>query len=146
MCYTCCFSESQWNKTVLLFLHLEIKGCVCIKQAHSSADPACGWLATRLVVKNTTLFQGWMTAISAQLVVRHLFFPVDISIWWMDWEWPWIFTALVLNVLYVLQCKLPPPPFTQTGLTAELWDNLNVLFFFVVFHSFTHTGLIYIVR
>lgn len=70
--YMCCFLELM-KQNCLMLHHLEIRGCVSIKQAHSCADMACGWLVTRLVVKYTTLFQGWMTAISTKLMVRHLF-------------------------------------------------------------------------
>lgn len=139
LCATYAAFWSQWNKTLMLH-HLEIRVCVSIKQAHSCAAAARGWLVTRLVVKHTTLFQGWMTAISTKLMVRHLFFPSRHQYLMNGWEWPWLFTALVLHVLYVLQCKLSPFHSPKTGLTVlqSFEDNLNVSSCFV-FHSLTDT-------
>lgn len=46
---------------------------VSVRQVHPCAAMAGGRLVTRLVVKHTRLFQGWMTAVGAKLVARHLF-------------------------------------------------------------------------
>lgn len=139
-------SWSQWNKTVMLH-HLEIKGCVSIRQAHSSADTtAWGRLVTRLVVKYTTLFQGWMTAISAKLMVWHLFFPVDISIWWTTENG--LEFSLLWSYMYCMYCNasLPPPLHSpKLVLLQSFEDNLNVSSCFV-FHRFTLTVLIHIDR
>lgn len=40
-----------------MLYHVEIKGCVSIKQAHSGAGSARGWLVTKLVVKHTVILR-----------------------------------------------------------------------------------------
>lgn len=135
-CYICCFLEPM-KQNCSVVNDLEIKGCTSIKQAHSDAL-ACGWLVTRLVVKYSTLFQGWMTAISTKLMVRHLFFPVDISIWWMT-ENGLDFSLLWSYMVYVLQCKLSPsihPNWSYCRALRTTWMFIPISF---VFHNFTHT-------
>lgn len=130
ICFAICLSKSiscttyasprtRWS--CLMRHKLEIRGWAGIKQAPSSTDAACEWLVTRMAPKFAHLLKGWMTAISAQLMAWHLCNLVDISIWWMTEN------GLEFSLLwsymhqYELQCKFPPPPpFTQTGLTADL--------------------------
>lgn len=140
--YISCFLEPVIQNCLML-QYLEIR-CVSIK--HSSVHMACGWLLTRLVVKYTALFQGWMTAISSKLMVWHLFFPVDISIWWMTENG--LDFSLLWSYMYCMYCNASFPPsihpnWSYCRALRTTWMFLHVSF---VFHRFTYTVLTHVDR
>lgn len=125
------------------------RGCVSIKQASSCAAMACGCLMTRLVVRYTTTFQGWMTAISTKLVVRHLcvsffcccfFFlsqQASVSDEWLRMALTSHCFGLTCTVCIVMQVN--PLSFTQNRYYCRaLRTTWMFLLFFFSFHGFTH--------
>lgn len=138
VCYTCFFMEPM--KRNCLMLHpLETGRMSAHKASPLLHWSACGWLARRMVVKCTMLFQGCMTAIGAKLMVRHLFFfPPSRHQYLMNaWEWPWLFTTLVLH--YCLYCNaiLPSSIHPKLVLLQSFEDNLNVSSCFLSFPQVT---------
>lgn len=125
----------KWN---CLMLHPLESGRMSVHKASPLLHwSACGWLVRRLVVKCTMLFQGCMTAISAELVVRHLFFffffPAGISIWWMA-ENGLDFSLLWSYITVCMAMQAYPLPFTQNWSFCRAlrttWMFLLVLFLF----------------
>lgn len=135
VCHICFFVEPM--KRNCLMLHPLETGRMSVHKASPlRLWSACGWLVRRLVVKCTMLFQGCMTAISARLMVRHLFFffsqQTSVSDEWL--RMALTFHCFGLTLLFVLQCKLTLFHSPKIGLTAELWRTtwmfLLVLFLF----------------
>lgn len=135
VCHICFFVEPM--KRNCLMLHPLETGRMSVHKASPlRLWSACGWLVKRLVVKCTMLFQGCMTAISARLMVRHLFFffvPSKHQYLMNGWEWPWLFTALVLHYCLYCNASLPSSIHPKLVLLQSFEDNLNVSSCFVSF-------------
>lgn len=135
VCCTCFFMEPM--KLNCLMLHPLETGTMSVHKASPLwLWSACGWLVRRLVVKCTMLFQGCMTAISARLMVQHLFFffiPASISIWWMAENGLDFFTALVLHYCLYCNASLLSSIHPKFVLLQSFEDNLNVSSCFVSF-------------
>ena len=133
------------TKTVLWFTIIGIRR-MCEHKA--SPTPALTWPVGDLwrgsvvFVHQVNFFQGWMTAIGAKLMVRHLsFFPAGISIWWMTEDG--LDFSLLWSYMYCMYCNasFPPSIHPKLVLLQSFEDNLNVSSRFVCFSQFnTHTN------